>query len=537
MESKWPFMLITFGLLFALGLTISNIERSSVMNNWDKRRCEFPVMASGMFFKPDWDPRSKNEFAKDNFSFCMKGYVDKFIQIFMTPINYIFGKQLNVAGSAIDMINTIRNIAQSLYNTFLSFLDHYWRQFNASVFEMSRIIQYLRMAMRRLNAMMVNMIYMGITIFRGMINTIQFVIKVILIICGILLGIIIILIFILFPFIPMILSVLGAIIAVVLVFTMVIAGQMGDALEAEDDRGGFCFSKYTKILVKSNGKNIFKNVSEVKVGDELGGNCGKVTAVIEMSGKDVPLYNLKGIYVSGTHLVKGEDGIWKSVSQDPRSNKTENQSDILYCFNTTSHNIPVFSPELTSETAEKSVIVFRDWEEISDDDEKGQYTWNYLILKKLNNLSNYSKWKNGLKVSSDMPLMGNNMKVKTSRGFVDISKLNMDDKVLDRDNKEQSILGVINGLIENAEDGDGEWNTELYEFGNDVWIKGKSTVLSGSNSIKGKTIITETGEFIIWDSNEKKEKIVRDFTDIGHKSIHETYPFVAARLRVTEQVR
>ena len=537
MESKWPFMLIAFGLLFALGLTISTIERSSVMNNWDKRRCEFPVMASSMFFKPDWDPRSKNEFAKDNFSFCMKGYVDKFIQIVMTPINFIFSKQLNVAGTAMDMINTIRNIAQALYNTLLSFLDQYWRQFNSSVFQMSRIIQYLRMAMRRLNAMMVNMIYTGITIFRGMLNTIQFVIKVILIICGILLAIIIILIFILFPFIPMILSVLGAIIATVIIIAMIVTAQVGAAAEAEDDKGGFCFSKFTKILVKSNGKNVFKNVTEIKVGDELGGNCGKVTAVIEMSGKDVPLYNLKGIYVSGTHLVKGEDGEWKSVSQDSRASKTENQSDILYCFNTTSHNIPVFSPELTSETAEKSVIVFRDWEEIADDDEKGQYTWNYLILKKLNKLSNYSKWKDGLKVSSEMPLMGNNMKVKTSNGFVEISKLSMSDNVLDSNNKEQSILGMINGIIENAEDGDGEWNTELYEFTGDAWIKGKSTVLGGNNSVKGKTIITESGEFIIWDSKEKKEKIVRDFTDIGHKSIHETYPFVAARLRVTEQVR
>jgi hypothetical protein len=537
MESKWPFMLITFGLLFALGLTISSIERSSVMNNWDKRRCEFPVMASSMFFKPDWDPRSSGDFAKDNFSFCMKTYVDKFTRLIMTPINFIFSKQVNIAGSAMDMVNTIRNIAQSLYNTLLSFLDQYMRQFTSGVYEMSRIVQYLRMAMRRLNAMMVNMIYMGITLFRGMINTIQFVIKVILIICGILLAIIIILIFVLFPFIPMILSVLGAIIAVVLIFTMVISGQMGAALEAEDDKGGFCFSKFTKILVKSNGKNVFKNVSEVKVGDELGGGCGKVTAVIEMSGKDVPLFNLKGIYVSGTHLVKGEDGVWKSVSKDSRAKQSTNKSDILYCFNTTSHNIPVFSPELSSETDEKAVILFRDWEEISDDDEKGQYTWNYLILKKLNNLSNYSKWKDGLKVSAEMPIMGNNMRVKTSGGFVDISDLNMGDKVLDRDNKEQSILGVINGVIENAENGDGKWNTELYEFVDSVWVKGKSTVKPGGDCVNGRTIITESGEFVIWDNKGNKEKIVRDFTDIGHKSIHETYPFVAARLRVTEQVR
>jgi hypothetical protein len=51
------------------------------------------------------------------------------------------------------------------------------------------------------------------------------------------------------------------------------------------------------------------------------------------------------------------------------------------------------------------------------------------------------------------------------------------------------------------------------------------------------TIITETGEFIIWDELEKKEKLVRDFTDIGYNSIYETYSFVADRLRTTEQGR
>ena len=77
-------------------------------------------------------------------------------------------------------------------------------------------------------------------------------------------------------------------------------------------------------------------------------------------------------------------------------------------------------------------------------------------------------------------------------------------------------------------------NTELYELEDGVWIKGKSTVVSGNETIQGMTIITETGEFIIWDEVEKKEKVIRDFTEVGYKTIHETYPFVASRLRTKE---
>ena len=188
MESKWPFMLITFGLVLALGLTIASLERTSVMNNWPNRRCELPVLTAAMFFKPDSDPRTKGDFAKDNFDFCMKTYVEKFIGFFMAPINALFSKHLNLTGAAAAMVNVIREIAQKLYNVLLGFLDQYMRRFNASVFEMSRVVQYLRMAMNRANAMVMSMLYSGITIFRGMLNTIQFVIKVVLIIVGILLA-------------------------------------------------------------------------------------------------------------------------------------------------------------------------------------------------------------------------------------------------------------------------------------------------------------------------------------------------------------
>jgi hypothetical protein len=46
------------------------------------------------------------------------------------------------------------------------------------------------------------------------------------------------------------------------------------------------------------------------------------------------------------------------------------------------------------------------------------------------------------------------------------------------------------------------------------------------------TLITETGEFTIWDMKDKKEKIVRDFTEIGYKEIHKTYSLVESRLRL-----
>jgi hypothetical protein len=531
MDAKWPFILIAFGLIFALGLTISSLERSSVMRNWDKRRCDLPVTMASMFFKPDSDPRSKSQFAKDNFDFCTSQYINNFMKLFMTPINAIFGKQANLAGSAIDMVSTIRNLATTLMKTFTSFLDTYYRKFNASVYEISRIIQYLRMALRRANAMVISMLYSGLTMFRGLLNTIQFVIKVILIICGIMLAIIIILIFVLFPFIPMILSVLGSIVATVLILVMVISGEVGS--QASSDKSGFCFSEWTMIaIINKDGKKVPKLVSEIKIGDELADGCGKVTSIIQMDGSDVSLYNLNDILVSGSHLVKGDDGEWKSVSQDKRAIKTQLESSVLYCFNTTTHNIPVYSNK-------NDIVIFRDWEEIADDDEKGQYEWNYIILKMLNNFSNYPIWKDSLKLTTNIPLLSSNIKIKTQMGFLPLNSMFIGLKdVIDSKGNKQKVLGIVRGVVEDVDINRMKelevWNTELYECKNNIWIKSKSTVISGNDKLEGMTLITETGEFIIWDEVEKRERIIRDFTEIGYKTIHETYPFVASRLRTKE---
>jgi hypothetical protein len=61
-------------------------------------------------------------------------------------------------------------------------------------------------------------------------------------------------------------------------------------------------------------------------------------------------------------------------------------------------------------------------------------------------------------------------------------------------------------------------------------MKGDCTISCGEETIQGMSLITDDGEFTIWDEVLQKEVTVRDFTEVGYQSIHETYSFVAARL-------
>ena len=129
-------------------------------------------------------------------------------------------------------------------------------------------------------------------------------------------------------------------------------------------------------------------------------------------------------------------------------------------------------------------------------------------------------------------MIGKGVKVKTGKGWVCISEISFPGgTVLDREGREQGVRGVICAEVENVQYGGVDtWHTELYEESDGVWRKGDSTISCGKETIQGMTLITDDGEFMIWDEVLQKEVMVRDFTEIGYQSIHETYSFVAARL-------
>jgi hypothetical protein len=526
MESKWPFMMIVLGLLFGLGYTISTMEKTAVMSNWKDRQCELPVMVGASFFKPESDSRTSSEFAIQNFEFCIKTFVDTFVEWMMMPIQTIFGKHVDAAGQAMNGLDAIRKMTERMYREFVSYLEIYFSKFTSSVFEMNRIVQHIKMAMQRINAIAMSFIFSGISFFRAMINAVQLVIKVVLIICGIMVAIIILLWFILFPVIPIILAALGMIIYSIYPFRGILSPGLQS--DAEDKKGVFCFAEGALVsILDEQGQPSTCPVEKIKMGQMLGEGTGRITAIVEMRGDDVPLYSIEGILVSGSHLVKGTDGYWKSVAMDERAVRTTHASPIIYCFNTTSNCVPLL-------TTNQTPILFRDWEEIGNEDDKGQFMWNYLVSKILNKEANYPLWKEDVRLHCETPLMGKNVLVKTNRGWLSISAISWDTILVDRNGKGQHVLGKIVGEVDDATESDGSWCTEQYEERNSIWRKSNSTVKAGMDIIRGWNLMTETGEMVIWDKKRETEVIIRDFTEVGCDNINKTYEFVDARLRMVE---
>jgi hypothetical protein len=206
----WPFITITLGLTFLLGYAITQIESDKIMKNWENRRCEIPIMTMAGQFKPSEDPRTSGKFASDNFSYCMDKIVKDVTYNVLTPILSVFGQQGYVAGTIGEVMNSVRYILRVMYEQFLSYISGFLQKYNIIAQQVRTVTLHLKQAFQRVNSIILSLVFAGLSIIRGIMNSVDFVIKVVIIILAILVALIFILFFAMFPFIPLILSVIVA---------------------------------------------------------------------------------------------------------------------------------------------------------------------------------------------------------------------------------------------------------------------------------------------------------------------------------------
>lgn len=510
---------MTLGLTVSLGFLISKMEKEAVMQNWTQRRCELPIMTAASFFKPYNDPRTSSEFAKDNFSFCMDQLVKEVTSDILSPLLDIFGKHGALANIVGTVLNDIRYVVKVIYDQFMSFISDFLKKYENVAQQVRTVTLHLKQAFQRTNAIMLSVVFMGLSVIKGIMNSVDFIIKVVLIICGIMIAIIIILFFILFPFMPIIMGVLAAIVAVAV-------GSI--AGEASSYKSGFCFAPDTLIEMSD---GTAKPIQEIQIGDRLAKNT-MVESVMKMSGKGVPLWRINNIFVSGSHLVESAQltDSWHPVSMDIRAKKTSYTEGYLYCLNTSTHIIPV-------KDIDNKILKFRDWEEIRETDEQGQWIWNYNVLSKLNETSNSTQWIDSVQHGKYYPACCPLTKVVTKNGSRYINEISIGDKILDQNGNETEVLGIIQTLTQCPILQNDNWYTSMIEKHTinhitKVWIRQKDYTEHTQKTI-GYNLITNEGTFIILDYHiSTLRHIFRDFTEIGHMYIEDTNICVENRLRL-----
>jgi hypothetical protein len=499
MEAKYLFLILNFALLFGLIIILGESTRKDVIAHWPQRRCEFDVLMTSFMYKPDDDIRSSSQFASDNFNFCITSKSTNYLSSIFGNLFEVLKTQMGASDIMTEVFKVLRTQLNSIYNPFSSMMTKFFAKFKQIGALASRIFQQLYMSMKNATGVATATIFLAISLQTALMNSIKFVINVIMIVLYILIGFA----FIFFlPILPL------------LVIVLITVSGIETALPGSTGPIGsiFCFRKETNVIMKDGS---LKKINILKPGDILD-NGIIVQAVVEVPNET--LYNLDGILVSGYHcLYHGGDVIY--VKDHPRAVKLSpgdprSGSETLWTLITDKRQIPVMGLN--------GPLQFLDWDEIPDSRE-AEVAWD-MVADEILNGKRYNK----LMVPTTAPCLDPCLKVFINQGgWRTLNEVKVGDWIHDRVGWTK-VTGICERIVYTAigkQDNritDGVWFLQ-----NDVWIHPRGKV--ENVTWKGMQLITESGSFLL-KMNNGNEYIVRDFTEVGPQQILESHARVECLL-------
>ena len=493
-EPKYLFVALTLALVFGFAMMENEGSRQDVMTHWAERRCDLDVLMGSFMYKPDEDKRSAASFASDNFQFCVTSKTSAYLESIFGVLFEVMRKQFAAGDIMTQVFKVLRVQLNSIYAPFASMMNRFFTKFKQIGSLSSRIFQNIFMSMKKAAATAVASIFVALSLQAVFLNTIDFVIKVIMIVLYICMALLIIFFLPILPLLVLILITVAGIERAMPGST----GPMGSV---------FCFHKDTNVIMKSGD---LQNICLLKPGDILRDNV-VVQAVIEVPGEQ--LYELDNIFVSGYHcLYEGEEVIY--VKDHPRSMKSDKKEETLWTLITDKREIPIMGSH--------GVLRFLDWDEIPDSKE-AEKAWEMVAFQILNG-------DNGIHniVPNSAPCLDRYLKVwKHQGGWRPLHTVRVGDWIYGKD-EFVKVTGISERIVHTAIGDeqnrmtDGNWIED-----NNKWKHPQGLIQNVT--WQGIQLITDKGFFKIQMMNGK-EYLVRDFTEVGSQMILESHARVEALL-------
>jgi len=500
----WAFIALTAVLFVGLLNFFAMANKQEVLDHWDQyNKNVFFLFFLAPFYKPDSDPRSRLQFAFDNFNNLLSTFADDTMKTIMQPVMQIFKLLTDAIGQTVEGLFNVRGLLKSMWSQFNSMTEVFINRFQGTLTALRATYMKLHSAIGKMFGVAVAGIMSGLSAYQATLSVFDLVINIIITIL-----IIIAAIFIWLPF--LFIAVLALIIIVVQMIER--AGQ-GDKISGI--AGVFCFQEGTLVKTEQGEAPIESIALGATLADE-----GHVQAVLKFDQETDDMYELYGVKVSGSHIVYTDAGP-TLVERHPLAVKLPKEHRKVYCFITTSRRIPIVSSS--------GVIEFADWEEIESDIDYLK-KWNEQVFTILNPNQIYIK-PSPYSLTSEAGFTGGTH-VMTPIGPMKIQEITPGCKVIDADGKQTTVRGIIELAAEEVINCIKLSNTSYMSSGN--WTKVGNTWLQQHTLCGTKPatetwfqLFTESGTFSVIEGGQFIE--VRDFTDVGVE-IEKTYDWVLKTL-------
>ena len=477
------FIIITIILILFIGGCYAMININAVREDWVNQRCKpYVIPIAGLINRPPGV--SIKDFTEQNFNYCSQTILKGMTSATVEPITYT----TKLMSGALNGMENAMNDVRPMFNKSRDFFKNLTEDVMGRVINITVPLQQIVITFKDFISKVMGTMATGLFTALGSYLTLKSVFgviaKVILIVLIAIAALIVI--FWITPF------TYGAAIAATAVFVatsiplaiiLVFMSKILDINPGINIPSVKCFDKNTQFILKNGTK---KPICNLQLGEKLQNNS-TITTKITVDAANSVMYNLNGIIVSDSHIVKYNNK-WIRVDEHPYSIKINDYKEpYLYCINT------------DNKTIELNDVLFTDWDEIFDED-----------LEKIKNI----KLKN-VKYKFNVDSNINNLH--------DINVENMDiHKYLDGGFNGDTIIKLKNGLVkkiknvnigdvlENGEkvygyteiDGTNLNEQSLYNLAKNKFIQG-----GGNINICDKTInYTST-----LDLDEKNKKNINDF--------------------------
>ena len=367
-NSVFIFILITIFVFLVYSYCKIMQKKEEISDDWVNQRCKPQnIPFAGFITHPDGT--TPFQYTNENFQYCVQNILTNITGYALEPFQYMIKSIVDIFNTINNSIQNIREVVNKMRNNMKEFTTDVLSRVLNVMIPIQKMFIALMDTFNKIQGIMTG----GLYTMLGTYNTLQALMGAILeLIVKVLLTLVIIIVGLwVLPFTwPAAASMSAVFLAIAIPLSIIIV-FMTEVLHIKSSAIPKlrCFDKKTKIYLYD---NTFKFIEDVKIGDIcLDGSV--ITAKIKVTSKDLDMYNLNGIIISGCHIIK-YNNYWIPVRHHPSSIRIHKYYEpYLYCLNTSTKTIVLNN------------ITFTDWDEIYDDNL--EFILNYKAIGTTNNIS------------------------------------------------------------------------------------------------------------------------------------------------------
>lgn len=349
-SSIFAFIIITILiiLIFLFGQVMKN--KGEIAGDWENQRCNPKYIPfAGYISKPEG--KTEFEYTSENFQYCIQDVLLGISEESLKPFNYMINAITSIFVKFAESIQKIRETLASIRTNMRNIAENIFNRILNVVIPLQTMFIALNDTFNKIQGIFTAALYTGLGTYYALQSFMGAILELIIKML-VMLAIMIVGLWVMPATWPLATTMSAAFLAISIPLA-VIATFMSKTLHIKSGKIPKlrCFDENV-VFEKSNGEKIC--IKNIKIGDKLI-DGSTVTSKIKVTSDDLKIYNLNGIIVSESHIVKYVTK-WIKVEEHPRAIEISYNKPYLYCINT------------TNKLFRLNHILFTDWDEVVEDD-------------------------------------------------------------------------------------------------------------------------------------------------------------------------